>query len=100
MSHALAHNDTAHWYDLPSRVVNRGFVRLRERFFRPAMAWVIRLRYPVLALVVAVFASQVTLFINGDVTWRFFNSPEQPSVSGNFAMAPGAVRSDTIEMIS
>ena len=63
------------------------------------MAVVIRLRYPVLAGVVAILASQVTLFINGDVTWRFFNAPERSSVTGNFAMAPGATRADSVEMM-
>ena len=99
MSHALAHTATEHWYDLPSRVVSRGFVWVRRRLFRPLMAWVVRLRYPVLAGTVAVLAFHVVLFIDGAVSWRFFNSPEQPSISGNFAMAPGATRDDTLEMM-
>jgi len=99
MSHALKHSARHHWYDAPSRVVNAGFVWLRERAFRPLMAVVIRFRYPVLAGVVAILASQVTLFINGDVTWRFFNAPERSSVTGNFAMAPGATRADSVEMM-
>ncbi|WP_163848963.1 efflux RND transporter permease subunit [Pseudooceanicola aestuarii] len=96
MSHALAHSDKDHWYDAPSRVVNRGFVWMRHRLFRPFMAGVIRARYPVLAGVVVIFASQAALFIRGDVQWRFFNSPERGSVTGNFMMAPGATRDDTM----
>ncbi|MGR3322161.1 MAG: efflux RND transporter permease subunit, partial [Pseudooceanicola sp.] len=99
MSHALGHTGQTHWYDMPSRVVNRGFNWVRRNAFRPLMAAVVWFRYPVLAGVLLVFASQVTLFINGDVVWRFFNSPEQPSISGNFSMAPGATRADTIEMM-
>ncbi|MDF1855339.1 efflux RND transporter permease subunit [Pseudooceanicola sp.] len=99
MSHALAHTKQSHWYDLPSRVVNRGFVWFRRTIFRPLMAGVVWFRYPVLAGVLLVFASQVALFARGDVQWRFFNSPEQPSVSGNFSMAPGATRADTLEMM-
>ena len=99
MSHALAHSDKDHWYDMPSRLVNRGFSRARDGLFRPMMVGVIRLRYPVLALVMVVFASQVALFIKGEVPWRFFNSPEQGSISGNFSMAPGATRAETIEMM-
>jgi multidrug efflux pump subunit AcrB len=38
----------------------------------------------------------VALFINGDVQWRFFNAPERSSVTGNFAMAPGATREDSV----
>ena len=96
MAHAIASAKKEHWYDLPSRLVNRGFRWVRERLFRPLMAGVIRGRYVVLALAVLAFASQAALFIRGDVQWRFFNSPEQPSISGNYAMAPGAAREDTL----
>ena len=96
MAHAIGASHKQHWYDMPSRVVNRGFVWVRERLFRPFMAGVVRARYVVIAGAVAALASQVALFIQGDVQWRFFNSPEQASVTGNFAMAPGAVREDTL----
>ncbi|APE42618.1 acriflavine resistance protein B [Sulfitobacter alexandrii] len=99
MAHAMRAAAKEHWYDLPSRVVNRGFEFVRDRLFRPLMAGVIAARYVVLAGVVVVLASQITLFINGSVQWRFFNSPEQGSVSGSFAMAEGASREDTIEMM-
>ncbi len=99
MVHAIAHSSKEHWYDWPSRQVNRGFRRLREALFRPLIAWVVRLRYPVLAGTLLILASQAALFIRGDVPWRFFNSPEQGSVSGNFAMLPGATRADTLDMM-
>ncbi|WP_281966527.1 efflux RND transporter permease subunit [Roseovarius nanhaiticus] len=99
MSHALSASNKQHWYDAPSRVVNRGFEWARERVFRPAMAGVIWARYPVLAGVILILASQAALFVRGDVTWRFFNAPEQGSVTGNFAMAPGATRADSLEML-
>ena len=99
MSHALAHSAREHWYDLPSRLVNRGFRRVRESLFRPLMAGVVTFRYVVLAGVVVLLASQVALLIRGDVQWRFFNAPEESSVTGNFAMAPGAVRADSIAMM-
>ena len=99
MAHAIAHSRKQHWYDMPSRMVNRGFRWVRERLFRPFMAGVIRARYVVLAGAVLAFASQAALFIRGDVQWRFFNSPEQPSITGNFAMAPGAKRADTLEQM-
>ena len=99
MSHALAHAARDHWYDLPSRVVNRGFIWMRRRLFRPFIALVIRARYPVLAGIVALLASQAALFIRGDVTWRFFNAPERGSVTGNFMMAPGATRADSRAMM-
>ncbi len=99
MAHAMTSADKERWYDMPSRIVNRGFVWLRENLFRPFMAGVIRGRYVVLAGVVAVLASQAALFIKGDVQWRFFNAPERGSVTGNFAMAEGATRADTLAMM-
>ncbi len=99
MKHALHHTAQEHWYDWPSRQVNIGFRWVRETLFRPFMAGVIWARYPVLAMVFVVLASQIALFIRGDVQWRFFNAPEQSSVTGNFAMVPGAKRDDTIEVM-
>jgi multidrug efflux pump subunit AcrB len=99
MRHALHHANARHWYDAPSRVVNRGFRWVRERLFRPLMAGVIAGRYVVVAAVIALLASQAALLIKGDVPWRFFNAPEQDSVTGNFAMAPSAGREDSIEQM-
>lgn len=99
MSHALARGGDERWYDVPSRTFNRGFEWARERLFRPFMAGIIRARYPVLALVVVLLASQVALFIRGDLQWRFFNAPERGSVTGNFMMAPGAGREDSLAMM-
>ena len=99
MAHALTHSAKEHWYDWPSRQVNRGFRWVRVNIFRPLIAGVIWARYPVIAGVIVVLASQVALFIRGDVQWRFFNAPEQGSVTGNFAMVPGASREDTYEMM-
>jgi multidrug efflux pump subunit AcrB len=99
MAHALAHSGKQHWYDWPSRVVNRGFGWFRDTVFRPLMRLVIWARYPVLAGVILILASQVAVFIRGEVTWRFFNAPEQSSVSGNFAMLEGANRDDSLEMM-
>ncbi|MEM7752578.1 MAG: efflux RND transporter permease subunit, partial [Pseudomonadota bacterium] len=99
MRHALAHSAREHWYDWPSRQINKGFRWVRETLFRPFIAGVIWARYPVIALIFVVLASQVSLFIRGDVTWRFFNAPERSSVTGNFAMAPGATREDTVDFM-
>ena len=99
MAHAMKAADKRHWYDVPSRVVNAGFVWVRENLFRPLMAGVIAARYVVLAAVLVVLASQVSLFITRDVQWRFFNAPERGSVTGNFIMAEGATRADTLEMM-
>ncbi|WP_170343000.1 efflux RND transporter permease subunit [Ruegeria arenilitoris] len=99
MAHAIAHSAKEHWYDWPNRVVNRGFRWVRDTLFRPLVAWAIWARYVVVALMIAILASQIALFIKGDVNWRFFNAPERGSVTGNFIMAEGATRADTIEMM-
>ncbi|WP_197922415.1 efflux RND transporter permease subunit [Thiosulfatihalobacter marinus] len=99
MAHALKHTAREHWYDIPSRVVNRGFRWFREVIFRRVMKLVIVARYPVIAGAVLVLATQAVLFIGGDVKWRFFNAPERGSVTGNFAMLPSATRADTLEMM-
>ena len=99
MKHALIHTAKDHWYDWPSRQVNKGFRWVRETLFRPFIAGVIWARYPLIALVIVVLSSQAVLFIRGDVTWRFFNAPERNSVTGNFAMVPGATREDTFEFM-
>ena len=85
--------------DTPSAIVNLGFGWMRARLFRPFMAGVIHARYVVLAGTCVVLASQVALFIQGDVQWRFFNAPERGSVTGNFAMSQGATRADTMAMM-
>lgn len=99
MAHAIAHSAKEHWYDLPNRVVNRGFRWVRDHLFRPLIAWVIWARYVVVAVMVVILASQIALFIKGDVNWRFFNAPERSSVTGGFIMLEGASRSDTLEMM-
>lgn len=99
MAHALTHAQKNHWYDVPNRVVNRGFRWGRDHMFRPLMSLVVQARYVVLAGALAILASQMALFIGGDVKWRFFNAPERGSVTGNFAMAEGATREDTLAMM-
>ena len=99
MAHAVAHSAKDHWYDAPSRYVNRGFNWIRDKIFRRFTAFVIWARYPVIAAAFVALSSQAVLFINGDVNWRFFSSPEQGSVTGNFAMTSGATREDTLEMM-
>ena len=99
MAHALIKAEDERWYDVPSRLVNRGFDWVRETLFRPMVRWVIQLRYVVLAAVVVILAGQVAVFIRGDVQWRFFNAPERGSVTGNFAMAEGATRAESLAMM-
>ncbi len=99
MAHALAGSAREHWYDWPSRFVNRGFDAFRDRMFHPFMLLVIRMRYVVLAGLVVLLAWSATAFLRGDVLWRFFASPEQGTLSANFLMTPEASRDDTLAMM-
>ncbi|WP_309744145.1 efflux RND transporter permease subunit [Roseobacter sp. N2S] len=99
MSHALAAINKKRWYDWPSTTFNKGFDWFRQTLFRRFVNWVLILRYPVLAGVVFLLALQSALFLSGEVRWRFFNAPEQASISGNVAMLSGAKRADTLEMV-
>ena len=99
MSHALAAIDRQRWYDLPSYWFNLGFSWFRQVIFRRFITYVLIFRYPVIAGVMLVLATQAALFVSGDVRWRFFNAPERSSISGNIAMLSGATRSDTLDMV-
>lgn len=96
MAHALSNSASDHWYDAPSRFVNRGFSWVRERIMRPVTRFVIWARYPVVAAAIGLLSWQVGAFIRGDIGWRFFASPEQATIDGNFAMLAGATREDSV----
>lgn len=99
MAHALTHTAKEHWYDWPSRQVNKGFRWMRDNAFRPLMALVIKARYPVIAATILILVSQASIFIRGDLTFRFFSAPESSTITANFAMAEGATRADTSAML-
>ncbi len=100
LSHVSPASKREAWYDRPSAAMNRGLTWFVDRLFKPLIALAIRGRYVVLAGAVALLASQVALFIRGDVQWRFFSPPEQGQISGNFAMLPTATREDTMAMMA
>lgn len=100
MAHALAGAAREAWYDWPSRVVNRGFDAFRRAVFLPFMRLVIRARYVVLAGLMVLLAMSAASVLRGDVTWRFFASPEQGTLSANFLMTPAASRADTRAMLA
>lgn len=96
MAHSITNSNIIRWYDWPSHIMNYLLDQFKKFLFRPFIRFVIWARYPVFAAVVLALASQAVLFINGDVQWRFFNAPERSSITGNFAMTPGAKRADSI----
>ncbi len=99
MAHALADSVKEKWYDWPSRKMNHLLDRFRARSCglscgasssRATRCWPQRFwRWP----------RRRPLFIKGDVQFRFFNPPEQSSLTGNFSMLPGATRADSTEMM-
>ena len=99
MKGALARVGDEAWYDLPSRYVLRGFAWFQRAVARPVTRGVLLARYPVLALCVLLLALQAAAYLRGDVRFQFFSGPEQSSVTGNFAMLPGATREDTLAMM-
>jgi multidrug efflux pump subunit AcrB len=99
MRHALNARTEGAWLDAPSRWVNRGFDKVRERLFIPLIESVVRLRYPVIALGVLTLAVAVSAIIDNTVRWRFFVAPERGTVTANIAMLPGATRADTLAML-
>lgn len=100
LSHTVDTSKKDRWYDWPSRQVNRGFGWVRDRLFRPLMRWIVVLRYPVIAVSILLLASQMALFVRGEVQWRFFSAPEQGQVNGNFAMLATATRDDSLAMMA
>jgi multidrug efflux pump subunit AcrB len=99
MSHALQSIARRRWYDFPSHFFNIGFSWFREKIFKKFIYWILILRYPVIAFTIFLLAFQASLFLKGDVIFRFFNAPERGSISGNIAMLSGADRDDTREMV-
>ena len=99
MKHAIDVSPKGAWYDWPSRQMNRGLDWATRRLVRPLIAGVIVARYPVIALAVVLLMSQVAMVVSGKLPFRFFNAPEQSTITGNFSMLPGAGRGDTLAMM-
>ncbi len=101
MVHALkAKSLKTAWFDWPSEQFNRGFRYFRDVLFRPLTELFIRIRYPIVGGAVLLLALSSTLLISGEIKWRFFNAPERGGFTGNIAMLPNAMRSDTKEMLT
>ncbi len=83
----------------PSRWLNRGFDRMRQAVFVPFIRAVIAARYAVLLLAVGALLQALLMVLERDVKWRFFDAPQQPTISANIAMRDDATREDTIGML-
>ena len=100
MAQSISVRSRIAWYDMPSYFMNYLLDQFKFYVFRPFIRFVIWARYPVFAAVVVTLASQAVLFINGGrCNGGFSIAPERGSVTGNFAMAPGATREDSLEQM-
>lgn len=95
MRHALAHSGKRQLLDLPSTYVNRGFNWFRDTLFRPAIRFLLTIRYPVIAATLLLLSISISSIYDGTVRWRFFSSPERATIRANIAMLDNASRSDT-----
>lgn len=100
MAHALANSAKVRWYDRPSQFVNHWLDRFVLHVIRPVTRALLAFRYPAIALTVVGLSWSVATLATGTVPWRFFDAPEQGSVTGNFAMLPGASREDTLRVMN
>ncbi|WP_018632312.1 efflux RND transporter permease subunit [Neomegalonema perideroedes] len=99
MRHAMSKPKKANpWYDAPSRFVDKGFTWFVEVLFRPFIAFILRIRYVVVAAMVMLLMISASIFVEGKLRWRFFSSPEQGEITAYFAMLDGSTRADSIAM--
>ena len=94
MRHDLVAGAKRHWIDWPSTQFNRGFAWVTDHLFAPAMVWVLRLRYLIVAVALLLLALSWAQVQRGTVPFSFFTAPERGSVAGNFAFLPGATRDE------
>lgn len=99
MRHALSSIGQTRWYDWPNRTFDRGFEWFRGRVFLPFIRRVVVWRYPVLGITLMAVMITASMYIDGTVKWRFFNSPERNVINANIAMLPGGTREDTTAML-
>lgn len=76
------------------------FDRFRDEVVRPGVAFAFRNRYSTLLGWIGAFVIAVTMMATGRVGFEFFATPETDMIFANFALAPGAPRSRTREMIA
>ncbi|MDF2233314.1 efflux RND transporter permease subunit [Albimonas sp. CAU 1670] len=100
MRHAIEGMGRRRWYDRPAEWVNRGFDRFVAVLFRPAVVWMMRLRYPLMGLAVMLLLLSVERLVSGELQWRFWNAPERGQISANIAMLAGAEREDTLAQLA
>ncbi len=77
-----------------------GFESLKNGPFSRLLEGALRQRYASVTTAVCLFLLSVTLMGTGRVGFDFFPAPESDLVYANFALAPGAPRRDSEEMVA
>lgn len=99
LGHGLASLDQS-FLAWPSIKVNALFERLRDKAFKPIVRSLIAGRYAILLLALAATLQGAAMIMNRDVAWRFFDAPQDTTISANIAMRDEATRADTEEMLA
>ena len=61
---------------------------------------VIRWRYPALAGAISLILFSAAMIMDRTVGWRFFNAPEQGTLTANVMMTEGTSRADTLAQLN
>ena len=69
--------------------LNRGFVQLRDRWFRPLVTLAVDFRWTTIALAIGALILAAGLFFGGKTGWQFFPSPESTTVYANARFVSG-----------
>jgi multidrug efflux pump subunit AcrB len=103
---AFLRMDRARRQQRPRNAVLRATDRFQQRFDRfrdgvvqPGVDFAFRNRYSTLLGWIGAFAIAVTMMATGRVGFEFFATPETDMIFANFALAPGATRERTGQMI-
>jgi multidrug efflux pump subunit AcrB len=76
------------------------FDRFRDEAVRPGVEFCFDNRYSTVLAWIGAFAISITMMATGRVGFEFFATPETDIIFANFALAPGAPRSRTAQMIA
>ncbi|MGD8307821.1 MAG: efflux RND transporter permease subunit [Chromatiales bacterium] len=91
LRHSFLHMHEVRPASLRARL-DRGFVRLRDGFFRPLVRLAIEWRGATIALAVALLIAVAGLLVGGRLSFTFFPSPEPQVLFANASFAAGTAR--------
>ncbi|MDH5352909.1 MAG: efflux RND transporter permease subunit [Gammaproteobacteria bacterium] len=74
------------------KMLNHGFVRFREGFFRPLVRLSIQFRWTTIATAIGFLLLALGLFLGGRTGWQFFPSPESTTLFANVRFVAGTAQ--------